>query len=399
MSNTKIILRTKNQTKTGMHPLYLRFYKNRRYAYKSLNITCRIDQFDVVKEQLNNKYEDYKRYNHIIIQKKLELDQKLLANEGLPGSIHMFKKSIEPEAINLSFYNYFEEYITTVENKKSYGTLRKVKSVFKKLKDYNKKSDFTFEEFNVTFLKKYIDYLRSIGNSENTIHANTKIFKKLINDAIREDLIDMSSNPFLKVKIARENTRIDFLFEDELNKLVDLDLVPFSFLDNVRDLFLFAAKGGGVRISDLLKLKAADYNDGRISFFINKTKNQHSISLPVQAQSIIEKYLNMDNSTGYVFPFLKAIEIGDDSKILAKKIGSVSAMINAELKNLAKMAGINKKLTFHVARHSFASLALRHGIPISYVSNILGHSNITQTMVYAKIVPTDQDSYMKNLNF
>jgi integrase/recombinase XerD len=399
MTKVKVMLKKENQLKSGAYPLFLRFYKKRRYAYQSLGINCLPEQFDENKELLKSNYPDYRMYNHLIAKKKIEVDQKLMVDEGLPGSVHKFKKSLEPETINLSFYKYYEEYITTVENKKSYGTLRKIKSVFKKLKEYNKKSDLTFEEFNVTFLKKYIDYLRSIGNSENTIHANTKIFKKLFNDAIREDLIDISSNPFLKVKIARENTRIDFLFEDELNKLAELDLVPFSFLDNVRDLFLFAAKGGGVRISDLLKLKAADYNDNRISFFINKTKNQHSISLPVQAQSIIEKYLNMDNSTGYVFPFLNALEIGDDSKILAKKIGSVSAMINAELKNLAKMAGINKKLTFHVARHSFASLALRHGIPISYVSNILGHSNITQTMVYAKIVPTDQDSYMKNLNF
>lgn len=399
MTKVKVMLKKDNQLKSGAYPLFLRFYKKRKYAFQSLGISCYQEQFDENKELLKSNYPDYRMYNHLIAKKKIEVDQKLMVDEGLPGSVHKFKKSLEPETINLSFYKYYEEYITTVENKKSYGTLRKIKSVFKKLKEYNKKSDLTFEEFNVTFLKKYIDYLRSIGNSENTIHANTKIFKKLFNDAIREDLIDISSNPFLKVKIARENTRIDFLFEDELNKLAELDLVPFSFLDNVRDLFLFAAKGGGVRISDLLKLKAADYNDNRISFFINKTKNQHSISLPVQAQSIIEKYLNMDNSTGYVFPFLNALEIGDDSKILAKKIGSVSAMINAELKNLAKMAGINKKLTFHVARHSFASLALRHGIPISYVSNILGHSNITQTMVYAKIVPTDQDSYMKNLNF
>lgn len=399
MAATKIVLKKENQTKAGTYPLYLRFYKNRRYAYKSLNINCRIDQFDEVKEQLNNKFDDYKRYNHIITLKKLELDQKLMLDEGLPGSVHKFKKSLEPETVDLSFYKYYEEYIATVENKKSYGTLRKIKSVFKKLKDYNKKNDLTFEEFNVSFLKKYIDYLTSIGNSQNTIHANTKVFKKLFNDAIREDLIDISSNPFLKVKITRENTRIDFLFEDELNKLAELDLGPFSFLDNVRNLFLFAAKGGGTRISDLLKLKKDDYNDARISFFINKTKNQHSISLPVHAQRIIEKYLNMDNSTGYIFPFLNESEIGDDSKVLAKKIGSVSAMINSVLKDLAKMAGINKKLTFHCSRHTFATLALRHSVPISYVSKILGHSNITQTMVYAKIVPTDQDSYMKNLNF
>ena len=184
-----------------------------------------------------------------------------------------------------------------------------------------------------------------------------------------------------------------------MNKLEELELIPFSFIDNVRNLFLFAAKGGGVRISDLLKLKADNYNNERISFFINKTKNQHSIRLPVHAQSILNKYLNMDNSTGYIFPFLNELEIGDDSKLLAKKIGSVSAMINACLKDLAKMAGLKKKLTFHCSRHSFATLALRHGVPISYVSNILGHSNISQTMVYAKIVPTDQDSYMKNLNF
>ena len=399
MSNTRIILKKENQSKAGTYPLYLRFYKNRRYAYKSLNISCRIDQFDELKEQLNNKFDDYKRYNYIIIQKKLELDQKLMIDEALPGSVHKFKKSLETEKVNLSFFKYYEEYISSVEKKKSYDTLRKIKSVLKKLKDYHKRNDLTFEEFNVSFLKKYIDYLGSIGNTQNTIHNNTKIFKKLFNDAIREDLIDISSNPFLKVKITKENTQIDFLFEDELKKLAELELAPFSLLDNVRDLFLFAAKGGGPRISDLLTLKPADYKDGSISFFVNKTKNQHSITLPEHPKSIINKYLAFENSTGYVFPFLKESEIGNDSKVLHKKRGSQAAMINRILKNLAKMAGITKKLTFHCSRHTFATLALRHGIPIATLSKILGHSNITQTMVYAKIVPTDQDSYMKNLNF
>lgn len=281
MTKVKVMLKKENQLKSGAYPLFLRFYKNRRYAFQSLGINCLREQFDENKELLKSNYPDYRMYNHLIAKKKIEVDQKLMVDEALPGSVHKFKKSLEPETVNLSFYKYYEEYITSVENKKSYGTLRKIKSVFKKLKDYNKKNDFTFEEFNVPFLKKYIDYLRSIGNSENTIHANTKVFKKLFNDAIREELIDISSNPFLKVKIARENTQIDFLFEDELNKLEELELIPFSFMDNVRNLFLFAAKGGGVRISDLLKLKADNYNNERISFFINKTKNQHSIRLPV----------------------------------------------------------------------------------------------------------------------
>jgi site-specific recombinase XerD len=329
----------------------------------------------------------------------LEFDKKLLLNADEPGSINAFKKSLDSENSNLSFYEYYETFIKTVENEKRYNTLRKVKSVFKKLKDFNKKSDLTFEEFNASFLKGYVDHLRTLGNVQNTIHANTKVFKKIFNDAIREDLIEANSSPFFKVKISRENTNIDFLFADELLLLQKLEIPPFSRLDVVRDLFLFAAKGGGVRISDLLKLRLSDYKDGRISFFINKTKNQHSILLPVQAKAIIEKYLNMPNSTGFVFPFLVDSEIGSDSKVLAKKISSNTAMINELLKELAKKAGINKKLTFHCSRHTFATLALRNGVPITNLSKILGHSNIAQTMVYAKIVPADQDAYTQNLNF
>lgn len=399
MSNTKIILKKDSPSKAGMYPLYLRFYKNRRYAFKSLNIHCRIDQFDETKEVLNSKFPDYKRYNHILIQKKLEFDKKLLLNADEPGSINAFKKSLDPENSNLSFYEYYEAFIKTVENEKRYNTLRKVKSVFKKLKQFNKKSDLTFEEFNVSFLKRYVDHLRTLGNVQNTIHANTKVFKKLFNDAIREDLIEANSSPFFKVKISRENTNIDFLFADELLLLQNLELSPFSRLDVVRDLFLFASKGGGVRISDLLKLRPSDYKDGRISFFVNKTKNQHSILLPVQAKALIEKYLKVPNSTGFIFPFLVDSEIGSDSKVLAKKISSNTAMINELLKELARMAGINKKLTFHCSRHTFSTLALRNGVPITNLSKILGHSNIAQTMVYAKIVPADQDAYTQNLNF
>lgn len=399
MTKVKVMLKKDSQLKSGAYPLYLRFYKGRKYAFKSIGINCLEDQFDESKELLKSNFPEYRQYNIIIAQKKNEIDQKLLVSEGQPGSVHMFKKSLYPESISISFYKYFEEYISTVEKEKKYGTLKKIKSVYKKLKDYNKKNDFTFEEFNVTFLKKYIEYLRALGNSQNTIHANVKVFRKLFNDAMREDLINANSSPFIKIKIAREKTQTNFLFADELSLLQDLELEPFSRLDVTRDLFLFASKGGGARISDILKLKPSDYKDGRISFFINKTKSQLAILLPMQAKLIIEKYLNMVNPTGYIFPFLKESEIGSDSKLLAKKTSSNTAMINKMLKILASMAGINKRLNFHCSRHTFATLALRNDVPVTNLSKILGHSNITQTMVYAQIVPIDQDEYTKNLNF
>jgi integrase len=125
---------------------------------------------------------------------------------------------------------------------------------------------------------------------------------------------------------------------------------------------------------------------------------QHSILLLDPAREIIEKYIGDRKGSDYIFPLLDTKEINNDLRVLNQKTESKTAQLNKTLKILSKEAEIEKNLTFHVSRHTFATLALKNEVPIVRLSKILGHANIQQTMIYGKIVPEDQDNSMKMFN-
>jgi integrase/recombinase XerD len=255
-----------------------------------------------------------------------------------------------------------------------------------------------FKEIDVDFLKKFEKYLRDqLGNRMNTIHANLKMMRKLFNDAVREELIPYNLNPFPRYPLRTEKSDKIYLTESEIEKIENLDLTQHRRLNDHRNLFLFACTAAGVRISDLFKLKWKNFNGTHILFTQQKTREQNGIKLPLKALAILEGYKSQTGefSENYIFPFLtnqtEALDIFDS-------VSSMTAYANKNLKEIARMAGIEKHITTHTARHTFATRALRKGIRIENVSKLLGHSSIKTTQVYAKIVNEELDKSMEVFN-
>lgn len=397
MSNVKIVLRKDKVTKSGEHPLNLRIYKNRRYSFKSLHLNCRPELFDEIKEEVKNKYPNSAHVNYEIKRIKAEWELKLLKYSKDHSTLESFMESLEPKRIP-TLTEFANQYLANIERGTNYGTQKDIRSKLKKFNDFNKNKDLKFEQFTLEYLKKYIDHLYDIGNSHGTVEGNVKVIKTVIRKAIREGIIDETNNPFNKITIKRVNPEKHYLLESELLALKNLKLPLGSIKDITRDAFLFATYGGGIRVSDLLNLKINNYSEGKVQFFVKKTKMQHSIHLLDPAKEIIEKYIGDRKGADYIFPLLKTEVINGDLKILNQKTESKTALLNKTLKLLAKEAEVERKLTFHVSRHTFATLALKNEVPIVRLSKILGHANIQQTMIYGKIVPEDQDNSMKMFN-
>lgn len=397
MSNVKIILRKDKVTKSGEHPLNIRIYKNRRYSFKSLKINCRPELFDEIKEEVKNKYPNSAYVNYEIKRIKAEWELKLLQYSNLHSSLESFMSSLEPKKIP-TFTEYANEYLANMERGTNFATQKDIRSKLNKFNTFNKNKDLKFEQFTLEYLKKYINYLHDIGNKQSTIEGNTRTIRTIINKAVKEGIIDHNANPFNNITIKKENSEIEFLTECELLSLKNLKLHQGSIKEITRDVFIFSAYGGGIRVSDFLKLKIHNYTDGKVTFFIKKSKKQHSVHLTDQAKEIIEKYIGNRKGSDFIFPLLNSDEVKNDLRILEKKTESKTALINKYLKILAKESDIEKNLTIHVSRHTFATLALKNGVPIVNLSKILGHANIQQTMVYGKIVQEDQDNSMKMFN-
>ena len=238
-----------------------------------------------------------------------------------------------------------------------------------------------------------------LGNKTNSIHTNLKYFRKLFNDAIREEVVEIQHNPFRIYKLKTEKTNREYLTEDELTAFENADTKADSRLDLHKDMFVFAAYVGGLRVSDVLQLRWQNFDGTNINFTIQKTGAQLSIKVPDKALAIIKKYKPKEvQLSHFIFPMLKNDLDPKDFVALDQQISSCTAFINKNLKTIAKKAEIEKNISFHISRHTWATRALRKGITIDKVSKLMGHSAIKETQVYAKIVSQELDKAMDVFN-
>jgi site-specific recombinase XerD len=396
VSTIKIILKKDKINKSGEAPLYLRLIKDRKAKFISLGIRINPKDWNEEVSKVRKSHPNSQRMNHYIAQ-------KIADAEGIALEMESKSKFISPKTIKQgimgksgdSFLKYFSRYVEKLKNREKIGTYNKVKTVFSKLSEFTKGNDLLFDELTVSFIKDYENYLsENLGNSQNTIHSNLKVIRRVINDAVSEDLFPLEKNPFLKMKLKAGTTKKEFLTEEEIKKIEDLMIPDNTMLFHHRNIYIFATYAGGIRISDLLQLKWKNYDGDRILIETKKTQNNVSIKLPMKAKEIIELYrTDKTIAEDYVFPFLKN-ETEYTPYSIYRAISSRTAYINKDLKKIAATAQIDKNIHFHTSRHTFATRALRKGMRIEYVSKLLGHESIKTTQVYAKIVNKDLDDAM-----
>jgi integrase len=256
-----------------------------------------------------------------------------------------------------------------------------------------------FQDITPSFLIKYERHLREVhDNTTNTINKDMKFIRKIFNDAYRLDIIEHNQNPFLKYKMKLEKTQRTFLTEEELKLIEDFQTSPGSRLEMHRDMFVFASYTG-LRVSDVLQLRWKNFDGTHIHFTMKKTGQQLSIKLPNVANEIIRRYSPNKNSPGqFIFPALPEDFDMKDLRRLDTEISRATAYVNKNLKIIAQRVGIDKNLSFHVGRHTFATRAIAKDIPIQIVMSTMGHTNPRETLIYAKILNAARDKAMDAFN-
>ncbi|MBE0662306.1 MAG: site-specific integrase [Bacteroidales bacterium] len=401
MATTKIILKTEKAKTNGEIPIYLRIIKDRKAKFISLGISIDPKYWND-KDKVVRKSHSNSVYLNNYLAKKIS-DAQSVSLEMETNSKYVTPKKIKQAITGKTteqFIPYAERYYENIEKKGRIGSHHRAKAVVSKLKEFVGKSDFTFDDLNVYFLKKYEDYLRDeLKNATNTIHTDMKVIRRIINEAINDDIFPIEKNPFLKYKLKWTNTEKAFLTENELKALADLPLNPGSMKYHHRNIYVFAAYSGGMRISDICKLRWENFDGERILLSTTKTGSVVSIKLPNKALEIIELYRQPDQQTShFIFPFLDNEVDYSEPKVLYRAISGITAYTNKDLKALATDAGISKNLHFHTSRHTWATRALRKGMRIEYVSKLMGHASIKTTQVYAKIVNEELDKAMDVFN-
>ena len=285
-----------------------------------------------------------------------------------------------------------------------------------KLETFAKESgmdDITFADIDLDFLKKYETYLHSLRNERdkdrnlgtNTVHSQLKLFRTLVREGLKTNRI--KQNPFDLFTMTSEKTVKEKLSKEEINRLLELELVKGSLKWNCRNAFMFSFYCAGIRVRDILHLRWLNItSDGRLNYQMGKNHKVRDLLLVEQALNILRMYPD-DNTapSDYIFPFMPknapwshALQLEDRDALppeikvqMDACVTSKTALINKCLKQLALDAGIVKKLSMHISRHSFAKAAKMKGIDNLSVKELLAQSSISVTERYMGDFDTDQN--------
>jgi site-specific recombinase XerD len=303
------------------------------------------------------------------------------------------------------FFEYVENRKDIMDKEYTIGTIRRYKCAVKKLRSFCKRDLLYFDDINVTLIRDFQQYLLSgCKNHVNTANANLKVIRRLLVDAVAEGLIPFEKNPFNKIRLKGQSTKQTFLLDDELEKLEKLKLPKDSQLNHHRNLYIFSAYACGIRISDLLMMRWRNVSGDRLYFQIRKNKECLGIKMPPKALQILDFYRSITenkncqtgiNPDAFIFPLLRVEPNETDRKKIHNAISSATAYTNKDLKKLQIRARLNKHISFHTARHSWAVRALQKGMRIEYVSRLMGHASVKNTEMYAKILDCELDKAME----
>ena len=385
MPSYNIELNSKTIKGSDVHSLLLRITVNRKHARIKMDQAIQPKHFNPRPKQ--NKYvrSTHKKHAQInsdiveIIDKAkqavrdLENDKKLITSATIKDQ--MVKVN------NSSIVEFADSIWIEMEKNEQIGSMKKYKTLVRRLKEIGKNGDVMFVEVDLKFLERFHKYLLDEGNSMITASKYMKAFRTVYGRAKVEGLTRGLTDPFSKYKIKVESASKDRLTETEINAIEALNLKPNSLIWHVRNAFMFSFYCAGIRASDILQLKWRNIVDGRLIYKMHKTNRPHSLKLVEQAEAILSLYENVGPEE-YIFPFFTTREDYSDPTFRFNRIGAKTALLNKYLKLIAKQGGINKKVSTHTARHSFADIARQKTDNIYNLSKTLGHSSINITEAY-----------------
>lgn len=400
IATTKIVFRKDKLNELEEAPICIRIIRDRKISYVNTGIRINQKHWDAENQRVRKGHPNSARVNNIINQLLVQVTDASLVNQvdNVPATSKKIKELVFGGKIG-DFFVVGEELTQTYQNKGEIGTFSKTRSVLNKIRRYVGKDNLPFNEITPKFIIDYQQYcLVELNNAQNTIAKDLRFMRTVFNYAIRIRYVDEKFFPFKSIPIKTEPTKRDFLTEDELDLLIDF-YDENEWLNKVRDIALFQFYSGGVRISDIIVLRWEQINDDRINIVMRKTGVQLSNKLFSGALEILSKYkaLNIGNDNKFVFRLLSNNIDLNNPQLIDKEISSKTAMINIGLKRIAQKCGINKNLTTHLLRHTFAMQALKKGIPLETIQSVLKHKNIRETQIYAKILNEQVDNELGKL--
>lgn len=307
------------------------------------------------------------------VERLTKIDRKLDAN-GLSYTADDVIDEFNRYAHEYSLFNYMESIIAKLKQNGKVRTSETYKSTLSSFKKFREDEDIMLDCLTSEIMEAYEAWHHKRGVAPNTISFYTRILRAVYNHAVEDDIIE-NRNPFRKVYTGIDKTVKRALPLTVIKKIKALDLSLTPSLDFARDMFLMSFYLRGMSFIDMAFLKKTDLKNGYVTYRRRKTGQQLIIEWTKEMQIILDKY--PENESDYLLPIIR--NPGTNERCTYRNVGY---NINHNLKTIAGMVGVTIPLTLYVARHSWASAAKAKGIPLSVISEGLGHDNEATTQIY-----------------
>jgi len=384
MASVKSLLYKSKKKEDGKYPIAIRIIKDRKPSYLYLEW---IDEkyWDLKNNKVKKAHPNATRLNNLILKKLTEIDDLILELESLNKNYSSSQVSeiIKKNRKGISFFEFTDDYVKNLEKLGKHKRANPVKSRINQFKKFTKNSNLTFQEIDVSLLKKFKIYYKEVNKASERSLMNVYVaIRTLYNLGIEEGIIDAKYYPFgkNKIKIKYPETVKIGLTEEELKAIENLNLKEGSATWHSRNIFLFSFNLAGIRISDTL-MKWSDIIDGRLHYKMGKNSKADSLRLNDKILNIISHYeKDKKKNNDFIFPELKKANF-KNPKDVYNKINTATSKLNDGLAKIGKLAKIDKKITNHISRHTFGNIAGEKISP-QMLQKLYRHSSITTTMGY-----------------
>lgn len=377
--------------KNGQAPLYARITVNGKRAELSLKRKLLVSNWDANKNRLKGLSDETKIFNNYLEQVYSNLFETYqdLKDKNQLVTAQLIKSSfIGNDEDNHALSDIIEYHNEHMKSTLRWGTQKNYftthKYIFLFLKQKHKTTNIFLSELSYKFIidfERFLRHQKSMGN--NTVMKHIERLRKMVSLAYKMEWID--KDPFIKFEAKYEKKERTFLALEELQAIENKQF-GIPRLQLIKDLFVFSCYTG-LSYGDVMGLTINNLClgiDGKQWIYSQREKTSVPIKIPLlsKALGVIEKYKTHPNSINKekLFPTIS------------------NQKLNSYLKEIADVCAINKNLTFHIARHTFATtVTLSNGVPIETVSKLLGHSKITTTQIYAKVIERKVSEDMQRL--
>ena len=277
--------------------------------------------------------------------------------------------------INISVLDYMQTQVEQLRASNRLGTAQNYEKTMRSFRRFLDHIRLPISALSEQVITDYNAFLIQRGLVRNSVSFYMRVMRAIYNKAVRQRLVEQQ-HPFTEVYTGIDHTRKRAVSESIITQLYRIELEPCSPLAMCRDIFIFSYCTRGMAFIDIAYLKRSDIQNGAICYARRKTGQLLTIRIEPCIQRIIDRYA--DPNSPYIFPILKTMEVAEAYEQYQYALNTHNRLLG----RLSTMLGCGCRLTSYTARHSWATAARNHNVPISVISQGMGHTSEQTTQIY-----------------